>query len=112
MFGCTETITTLEWIAFVTGVVSVYLSTRENVWSWPLAIVNVALYFLLFRRAGLYSDMGLQLVYLALSVYGWYEWLFGGGDRTEVHASRATPRLWIVSVVVGVVFWLALSSIT
>jgi len=26
----------------------------------------------------LYADMGLQVIYAALSVYGWYEWLYGG----------------------------------
>jgi nicotinamide mononucleotide transporter len=110
--GCSESISALEWVAFLTGVVSVYLSTRENVWSWPTAIVNVALYFLLFREAGLYSDMGLQLVYLALSVYGWYEWLYGGANRTELHVSRAAPRLWLVSIGAGLVVWLGLASIT
>lgn len=109
---CSDTISSLEWIAFFTGVIAVFLSTRENVWSWPVAIVNVTLYFLLFQRAGLYSDMGLQLVYLALSVYGWYQWLYGGARHTELHVSRATPRSWLVSIAVGLVFWLALSSIT
>lgn len=112
MWGCTEAISWLEWLAFLTGVIAVFLSTREKVWSWPVGIVNVSLYFLLFRRAGLYSDMGLQLVYLALSIYGWYEWLFGGSNRTELRVSRATPRLWLVSAVVGVVFWFALSWFT
>jgi nicotinamide mononucleotide transporter len=112
VLGCSEAVSWLEWLAFLTGVVSVYLSTRENVWSWPAGIVNVSLYFLLFRRAGLYSDMGLQLVYLALSIYGWYEWLFGGANRTELRVSRATPRLWISALVVGVLFWFALSWFT
>jgi len=112
LLACSEGATALEWTAFVTGAVSVYLSTRENVWSWPTAIVNVSLYFVLFYRSGLYSDMGLQLVYLSLSIYGWYEWLYGGANRTELHVSRATPRIWAISLVVGVVFWLLLSSIT
>ena len=109
---CSEGFSALEWVAFVTGVVSVYLSTRENVWSWPTAIVNVSLYFVLFYRTGLYSDMGLQLVYLALSIYGWYQWLFGGANRTELHVSRARPALWLISLGAGVVFWLLLASIT
>ena len=110
--ACSEGITALEWVAFATGAVSVYLSTRENVWSWPTAIVNVSLYFLLFYRTGLYSDMGLQLVYLTLSIYGWYEWLYGGANRTELHVSRASPRLWLLSLAAGIAFWLLLSSIT
>jgi nicotinamide mononucleotide transporter len=82
-----------EILAVVFGIVSVYLSTREHIWSWPTALVNVALYFVVFLEAKLYADMGLQVVYFALSLYGWYEWLYGGENRTELHVSR-TPR-WL-----------------
>jgi nicotinamide mononucleotide transporter len=100
----------LELVAFVFGAVSVWLSTRQNVWSWPTAIVNVGLYALIFYEAKLYADAGLQLVYLVLSVYGWYEWLYGGAGKTELPVSRASRRAWAVSSVIAVVFWLGLST--
>src|SRR5439155_14028178 len=101
----------LEAVAVLFGIASVYLSTRENIWSWPTAIVNVSLFFVLFYRSGLYSDTGLQLVYFALSVYGWYEWLYGGKGHTALTVSRATPRLWAILVAIGVVTWAMLGSI-
>jgi nicotinamide mononucleotide transporter len=91
----------LEATAVAFGIVSVYLSVRQNIWSWPTAIVNVTLYFLVFRDAKLYADMGLQLVYLALSVYGWYEWLYGGEHRSELRVSRATPRMAAVLLLIA-----------
>ena len=54
--------TPLETLAAIFGAISVYLSVRENVWSWPTAIVNVSLYILVFLRAKLYADMALQVV--------------------------------------------------
>ena len=83
----------LELIAAVVGAVSVYLSVRQNIWSWPTAIVNVVLYTLVFHDAKLYADMGLQVIYAVLSVYGWYEWLHGGENKTELLVSRTGPRL-------------------
>ncbi|HKW09253.1 MAG TPA: nicotinamide riboside transporter PnuC [Gemmatimonadaceae bacterium] len=103
---------TLEWIAALAGAVSVYLSARENIWSWPTAIVNVGLYIIVFRRTGLYSDMGLQVVYLVLSIYGWYQWLYGGTNRTELSVSRAALREWTVVTPIAVVFWVALARYT
>ena len=103
---------TLEWIAAIAGAVSVYLSARENIWSWPTAIVNVALYTIVFRREGLYSDMGLQVVYLVLSIYGWYEWLHGGTNRGALTVSRATPRQWMIAIPIALIFWLALARTT
>lgn len=92
----------LEAVAVAFGIVSVYLSVRENIWSWPTAIVNVALYILVFFQARLYADMGLQVVYVALNAYGWYQWLYGGANRTELHVSRTSARLAAVLVLVGV----------
>ncbi len=101
----------LEAVAVLFGIVSVYLSTRENIWSWPTAIVNVSLFFVLFYKSGLYSDTGLQVVYFALSVYGWYEWLYGGTGHTELRVSRTTPRTWAILAGVGAVAWAVFGSI-
>jgi nicotinamide mononucleotide transporter len=86
----------------------VYLSARENVWSWPTGIVNVGLYIIIFWRTGLYSDTGLQVVFLVLSIYGWYEWLYGGVQHTELTVSRARARDWLVVTPIALVFWLVL----
>jgi len=86
-------VTALELLAAVTGAISVWLSVRQNIWSWPTAIVNVVLYAVVFWEAKLYADMGLQIVYAALSVYGWYQWLYGGRGRTELRVTRTSARL-------------------
>jgi len=101
----------LEVIAAAFGVISVYLSTRQNIWSWPTAIVNVALYAVVFYQGRLYGQMGLQPIYLALSVYGWYQWLHGGEQHTELRVSRAGPRLLGVLAVLSLVLWLALAAV-
>lgn len=102
----------LELVAVVFGVVSVFLSVRQSVWSWPTGIINVSLYFVLFFKSGLYSDMGLQAVYFVLSVYGWYEWLYGGEGRTTLAVSRTSPRAWTILALIGIAFWAALGTFT
>ncbi|HEX2779251.1 MAG TPA: nicotinamide riboside transporter PnuC [Gemmatimonadaceae bacterium] len=92
---------TLELFAAVVGAVSVYLSVRQNIWSWPTAIVNVVLYALVFYEARLYADMGLQVIYAILSIYGWYEWLYGGEGRTELHVTRTGWRLGLLLAAVA-----------
>ena len=90
-----------EILAVIFGIISVYLSTREHIWSWPTALVNVALYFIVFLEAKLYADMGLQVIYFALSLYGWYEWLYGGENRTELHVTRVTRSLGLKLLLIG-----------
>lgn len=100
-----------EVLAVLFGIVSVYLSTRENIWSWPTALINVALYFVVFLEAKLYADMGLQVVYFALSLYGWYEWLYGGENRTELHVSRTSRSLGVRLLMIGIACGAVLATV-
>lgn len=101
----------LEGIAAAFGVISVYLSTRQNIWSWPTAIINVGLYTIVFYQGRLYGQMGLQPIYLALSVYGWYQWLHGGAQRGELRVTRASPRLLATLGILNLAAWIALAAI-
>ena len=91
----------IEIVAAVFGVISVFLSVRQNIWSWPTAIVNVGLYIIVFYESKLYADTGLQVVYVVLNAYGWYYWLYGGKNRTELPVSRTPARLWLLLVALG-----------
>jgi nicotinamide mononucleotide transporter len=82
----------IEAAAVAFGIASVFLSARQNVWNWPLGIINVALYTVIFYDTKLYAQMGLQVVYVVLAVYGWWNWLHGGADRGTLRVSRVLPR--------------------
>lgn len=82
----------LEIVAAAFGLLSVWLSTREHIASWPTALVNTALYFVVLDRAQLYANAWLQVFYFSLSCYGWYQWKFGGAAHTGVVVSRASGR--------------------
>jgi nicotinamide mononucleotide transporter len=81
-----------EIAGFVTGAVSVWLYVRQNVWAWPVGIVNSVCWLVLFWASRLYLDAGLQLVYIGLSVAGWYWWLRGGQRPGELPVART--RRW------------------
>jgi nicotinamide mononucleotide transporter len=91
----------LEIAGVVTGIVAVWLTTREKVWCWPIGIVSVLLFVAVFYRARLYGAMGLQVVYVVLSAYGWYAWAKGGADHRTLRVSRASRVIIAVSAAVG-----------
>jgi nicotinamide mononucleotide transporter len=82
----------IEVAAAAFGIASVFLSARQNVWNWPLGIINVALYIIVFYHAKLYADMGLQVVYVVLAAYGWWHWLHGGVNRGTLRVSHVSGR--------------------
>lgn len=86
----------LELVAVAVTLLAVYLTTRQVIWCWPLSMVSVCLYALIFRDARLYADMGLQGLYFALAVYGWWAWLHGGKEHGELEVSLAPNRLRLV----------------
>ncbi|KWW97528.1 nicotinamide mononucleotide transporter [Carbonactinospora thermoautotrophica] len=95
-------VTWVEFLGFASGVGNVWLVARQNIWNWPIGILNVSLYLLIFADSGLYADSALQLVYLALAVYGWWAWLHGGTNRTPLPVSRTTRRTWLWLLPAGV----------
>ena len=81
----------MEVFGFITGAACVALLVRQNIWNWPLGIANNLTFIVLFNRTGLYADVGLQVFYIAISVYGWWHWLHGGRDHGALTVSRVRP---------------------
>ena len=66
------------------GLWSVWLTIKEKISSWPVGIVNILLFMILFFSVKLYADFGLQIVFLVLSIYGWWVWLHPTPGQQEV----------------------------
>ena len=73
-----------ELLGFAMTLLCVWFSAREWIWGFPVAIVASAFYGAVFYQSKLYSDAGLQVLYIGLSAYGWYQWLHGGHNRSEL----------------------------
>jgi nicotinamide mononucleotide transporter len=100
----------IEPIAVATAIASVALTVRQKILSWPIGIVSVALFLLLFVRAGLYADSALQALYIVLGFYGWWHWLHGGPTRDELPVTSASVRLRIALVFAALAGTLALGG--
>lgn len=85
---------------FVTGGICVWLVVREHLWNWPVGLANNVFFFVLFLQGRLFADMGLQVVYFGLGIYGWLNWLYGGANKTVLKSSRTTRSEWLVLVAV------------
>jgi len=87
-------INSAELLGFITGALCVWMVARQNIWNWPLGILNNLFFLLLFWTTGLYADSGLQIVYILLAIYGWWSWLHGGEARAALRVSLTARRTW------------------
>ncbi len=98
----------LEIVAFVLGVANVTLVVRRSLWNYPVALVMVSLYGLLFARERLYSDAGLQVFFFAINLYGWIVWRRSLAREGAVRVGTLSGRArlaWAAGIAVAALLW-------
>lgn len=93
-------VTWIEVLAFALSVWMVVCNIRVQPLGWPLAILSSALYALLFVKDRLYGEASLQLLFIVVAVWGWWQWLRGRGEDGQalrVHRLSARQRLWTLA---------------
>jgi nicotinamide mononucleotide transporter len=100
--------TAIESAAFILALGYVLLSIRQIVWAWPLMIVSSVLYGLLFAAAKLYGQAALQAMFVAIALYGWWQWRHGRKDAQPLVVTALSRRArllaaaaWIVATLAG-----------
>ncbi|MYM36330.1 nicotinamide riboside transporter PnuC [Duganella sp. FT94W] len=86
------TTTPLEMTGFVLSVLTVLLNIRQLHWAWLFSILSSAIYGLVFFSTKLYGDMALQLVFISVSVWGWYQWLHGDDRHDKLPVTSLSAR--------------------
>ena len=88
--------TWLEIVAVVIALAMVGCNIREIHWGWPLAIISSLMYFALFWRSKLYGEATLQIFFVVVAFWGWFQWLRGHrGDMMDFRGCKNHHPLWI-----------------
>lgn len=96
----------LENLGIITSLICIWLNTQQNVWGWFWAIISSAIYSIIFYQARLFSDMGLQGVFILLSIYGWYAWLFSSKGKNVLFVSKIPIKISLTCVAFFTIFTL------
>ena len=87
-----------EIIGTVSGLVYLYLEIKESVWLWPVGLLTSGMYVVVFFESKFYADMVLNIYYVAISVYGWYLWLYGrrssGNEDASLLITNTPTHMW------------------
>jgi nicotinamide mononucleotide transporter len=101
----------IEAAATLFGLINVTLVVRRSMWNYPFALAMVSLYAWIFYGQRLYSDALLQLFYVVVNLYGWWNWSRARAVTGEVRVEQLTVAArigWIAGCAVAAIGWGAL----
>ena len=99
--------TTIEWVAFLLGILYLMGISMSQRWAWLFGIGNALLYVYLSLESQLYVQSILQSLYVIFGVYGFWAW------GKEIHATVKEWRLkkQAVALVVFSIFSLMMGGL-
>lgn len=91
--------TPLEFVAVITGIVSVWLSKKENIWLYPIGIINTLLYVYLSIKGHLLGEASVNIYFTIFSIYGWILWAKKDKQHQPVyHVQYSSLKDWILNL--------------
>lgn len=93
----------LEWLAVILAIAYVWLAARQNVWCWAAAFTSTALYTWIFWQVSLPFQSALNVFYMVMAVYGYWQWHHKATDNNQVVSWPIWLHALLVLVLAGVV---------
>jgi len=77
-----------EMLAVILAIGYLLLATRESLWCWYCALASTAIYTAIFWNVNLLMESALNVYYMVMAVYGWWQWQQGGQQHQGVQVHR------------------------
>lgn len=74
----------IELLAVIFSLICVYYTVHKNILAWPIGLIGVSLYAIIFFNTELFADFGLQFIFFFQGLYGWYNWYKNKHKVTKV----------------------------
>lgn len=79
-----------EVAAVVLGVAYLLLAVKESLWCWYAAFFGTAISLYVFWQVGLLMESALQIYYLVMAVYGWWQWQQNSHSASQENSASDT----------------------
>jgi len=90
---------TLEVLAVLFGIASVWFAKKESIWVYPTGIISTVIYVYICFKFTLYGDLIINIYYTLMSIYGWYMWSrLIAGEHIEI--TRSSKKDWLKAFVI------------
>lgn len=90
----------LENLGIISTLICIWLNIKQNIWGWFWAIISSSIYGLVYFQAKLYSDMELQIVFIIISIYGWWQWVYGGEQKNNLPVTNTPKKYFLILITI------------
>lgn len=99
----------LEFIAVISGIVSVWFSRKENILVYPTGLINTTFYVYLSIKGSLLGEASVNLYYTIMSIYGWILWAKRNDQKEHVvQVTFSNKKEWIGEIIFFLSFYIAI----
>jgi nicotinamide mononucleotide transporter len=98
----------LEYVAVFAGIASVWFSKKENIWVYPVGLINTIIYIYLSFKYHLIGEASVNFYYTVMSIYGWILWAKKDKQQHHlVHITFSTRKQWEQQLLFFAFFYVA-----
>lgn len=96
----------IEITAVVFAIIYLLLAVKQDVRCWYAAIFSSFLYFFIMMSANLYMEAYLQIFYIFMAIYGWFQWNKNSEDKSKfiVRTWSIKQHLIVISSVISLAY--------
>ena len=99
----------LEYIAVFTGIASVWFSRIENIWVYPVGMINTIIYIWLSLSGHLLGEASVNFYYTVMSIYGWILWARKDHRHQVIlNITFSNQREWLQQLLFFAAFYIAI----
>ncbi|UZJ44662.1 nicotinamide riboside transporter PnuC [Marinimicrobium sp. C6131] len=97
-----------ELVAVTLALAYLVLAVRQNALCWYAGFLSTAIYTALYWNVSLLMESALNVYYMVMAVYGWWQWRHGGRGDTELPVQTWPWRTH--ALVMGGIFLVSVAS--
>ncbi len=100
----------LEFIAVIAGIASVWFSRKENILVYPVGLINTIIYIYISFKGKLFGEASVNFYYTIMSIYGWILWNKKNEAQTDVvlHITTSSKKEWLQHLSFFAVFYIVI----
>lgn len=94
-----STLSIAETAAVLLAITYLVLAIHQNILCWAAGMISALIFMGVFYSALLYMQSALQIFYVGMAIFGWYQWRYAGdeGSGVRIHTLTIVRHVQVIA---------------